>query len=107
MLAVFRLDALELRGRMRDRLLPGDLAPWIADPGADHRLQDAVLVGGVTPRKAPLDAGMAAVRLAVLVGHHAHDFLAAHLGLERAADAAIGARRHHGTLRRADLDDGL
>ena len=64
-------------------------------------------MGGVAPREAALDAGMAAVRLAVLVRHHAHDLVAAHLGLERAADAAIGAGRHHRMLGRADLDDGL
>ena len=31
------------------------------------------------------------VRVAVLVRHHAHDFLALHFGAERAADAAVGA----------------
>ena len=64
-------------------------------------------MGGVTPGEAALDAGMAAIGLAVLVRHHAHDFLAAHFRLEGAADAAIGAGRHHGMLGLADLDHGF
>ena len=47
---------------------------------------------------------MAAIGLAVLVGQHAHDLFAAHLGLEGAADAAIGASGDHGVLGRPDLD---
>ena len=74
---------------------------------ADHRLEDAFLVGGVAPGEAALDAGMAAIGLAVLVRHHAHDFLAAHFRLEGAADAAIGAGRDHRMLGLADLDDGF
>ena len=62
---------------------------------------------GVTPGEAAFDAGMAAIGLAVLVRHHAHDLVAAHLRLERAADAAIGASRHHRMFRRADLDHSL
>ncbi len=64
-------------------------------------------MGGVAPGEAALDAGMAAIGLAVLPRHHAHQFLAAHFGLERAADAAIGAGRDHRMLGLADLDDGL
>jgi hypothetical protein len=62
-------------------LFPGDFAPGIGDLLADHRIEDAVLVGGVAPGEAALDAGMAAVGLAVLVGHHADQFLAAHSAL--------------------------
>ena len=83
-----------------------DLAPRIGDLLADHRLEDALLVGGVAPGEAALDAGMAAIGLAVLVRHHAHDLLAPHLGLEGAADAAIGAGGDHRMLGLADLDDG-
>ena len=89
--AVLLLDRLEARGGIADRLVPGHLAPRIGDPLADHRLGDAVLVGGVAPGEAALDAGMALVGAAVLVGHHADDLVALHLGLEGAADAAIGA----------------
>jgi hypothetical protein len=89
--AVFRLDALELGGGVA-----------IASSQLTSRqgsvifsriigLSDAVLVRGVAPGEAALDAGMAVVGLAVLVRHHAHDLVAAHLGLEGAADAAIGA----------------
>ena len=46
----------------------------------------------VADREAALDALVAVIRVAVLVRHHAHDFLALHFGAERAADAAIGAR---------------
>ena len=45
--AVLGLDALELRGGMGDRLLPGDLAPRVGDRLADHRLGHAILVGRV------------------------------------------------------------
>ena len=63
---------------------------------------------GVAPGKATLDAGMAAIGLAVLVRHHAHHFLAAHFRLEGAADAAIGAGGDDlGMLGLADLDHGL
>ena len=83
------------------------LAPGIGDLGADHRLGDAVLVGRIAPGEAALDAGMAVVGLAVLVRHHAHHLVALHLGLERAADAAIGAGGDDAVLGLARLDDGL
>ena len=102
--AVCRLDALELGGDAADRLVPGHFAPRIGDLLADHRLEDALAVVGVAPGEAALDAGMAAIGLAVLVGHHAHHFVAAHLRLEGAADAAIGAGRDHRMLGLADLD---
>ncbi len=105
--AIFRPDALELGGGIVDRLFPGHFAPRIGDLRPDHRLQHAVLVGGVAVGEAALDAGMAAIGLAVLVRQHAHDFLAAHLSLERAADAAIGASCDDGMLGRPDLDHRL
>src|SRR5262249_16991976 len=105
--SVFRLDALELKGRIIDRLLPGDLVPWAGDLGADHRLQDALLVRGIAEGEAALDARMASIGLAVLPWHHAHQLLAAHLGLEGAPDAAIGASGDHGMLGRANVDDAL
>ena len=105
--AVFLLDALELGGGEIERFVPRHFAPGIGDVLADHRLEDALLVGGVAPGEAALDAGMAAIGLAVLVRHHAHDFLAAHFRLEGAADAAIGAGRDHGMLGLADLDHGF
>src|SRR5581483_11366946 len=101
--AILRLDALELGSGGVDRLLPGDLLPGIGDLGADHRLGDAVLVGRIAPGEAALDAGMAMVRTAILVGHHAHDFGAAHFRLERTADAAIGAGGDDAVLRLALL----
>ena len=90
-LAIFGLDAAELGRGMRDRLVPAHLAPGLVDRGADHRLEDALLVGGIAPGEAALDAAMAAIGLAVLPRHHADDLLALHLGAEGAADAAIGA----------------
>ena len=105
--AVLRLDALEFRRGKIERLVPRHFAPWIGDLLADHRIEDTFLVVGIAPGEAALDAGMSAIGLAVLVGHHAHDFLAAHLRLEGAADAAIGAGRHHRVLGLADLDDGF
>ena len=85
------LDPAHPLGGKGQRLVPGDLAPRILVPLADHRLQDAILVGGIAIGEPPLDAAVPAVRLAVLVGHHAHQLVAVHLGLEAAADAAIGA----------------
>ena len=64
-------------------------------------------MGGITPGEAALDAGMAVVRLAVLVGHHADKFLAPHLGLEAAADPAITASRYRRMFRLADVDHRL
>src|SRR5260370_18402302 len=103
--SIFLLDALELGCGAADRFVPGHFAPRIADALADHGLEDALAVGGVTPGEAALDARMSAVRLAVLIGHHAHDFVAAHLRLERTSDAAISAGRYHRMLGLADLND--
>ena len=106
-LAVFRLNALELGRRIGEGLVPGDFAPGVRDLGANHWFQDPVPVGGVAIGEPPFDAGMAVVRLAVLIGNHAHDFLATHLGLEAAADTAIGASRDRRMFWLADLDHRL
>ena len=105
--AVLVLDAAEFVGVWVKRLLPRHFAPRIGDLLADHRVEDAVLVGRIAVGEAALDAGMAAIGLAVLVGHHAHEFLALHFGLERAADAAIGAGRDHRMLGPAHLQHRL
>ena len=66
-----------------------------------------VLVGGVAVGEAALDAGVALVGAAVLVRDHPDDLASApvalDLGLERAADAAVGAggRRPSGSACRA------
>ena len=62
---------------------------------------------GVTPGEAAFDARVAAVRLAVLVRHHANHLIAAHFGLERATNAAIGTGRDRRPFRLALLDDRL
>ncbi len=89
---------------MTERFVPGDFAPGVRDLGPDHRLQDAVPVGGIAPSKAALDAGMAVVCLAVLVRNQANKFLAPHFRLEAAADPAISAGRDRRMFRLADLD---
>ena len=104
---VLPLNAPEFIRRISDRVAPGDFAPWILDPLADHRLENAILVGRVAIGEPALDAGMALVRLAGLVGDHAQDFVALELRLERAAHAAIGAGRHDRALRRSLFDDQL
>ena len=104
---VLRLNAPEFVRRIGDRVVPRDFAPRVLDPLADHRLENAVLVGGVAVGEPALDAGMALVGLAGLVGDHAQDFVALELRLEGAADAAIGAGRHHRALRRSLFDDRL
>ena len=106
-LAVLRLQAAELGGDASDGLVPGGLAPRVGDPLADERRQHAVRVGGIAPGEASLDAGVAAIGLAVVVRHHAHDLVAADLRLEGAADAAVGAGGEHRALGLADLDDAL
>ena len=106
-LPIFRLDAFELGRRIGEGLVPGDFAPGVRDLGADHRLENAIPVGRIAPGEAALDAGVAVVRLAVLVGNHADELLAAHLGLEAAADTAIGASRDRRMFGLADLDDRL
>ena len=96
--AIFRLHPLQFAGRMGDGLIPGNLAPGVCDPRPDHRPGHAVLVGGVAIGEAALDAAMAVIGLAALVGDHADELLALHFRLEGAADAAIGAGRDHGML---------
>src|SRR5262245_2256883 len=64
-LAVCPLDAFELGRCIADRLVPAHFLPRFGDLGSDHRLEDALLMRGVTPGEAALHAGMAAVRLAV------------------------------------------
>ena len=66
----------------------------VGDLLAHHRREHPVRVGGVAEGEPALDAGVALVGAAVLVRHHPHDLVAAQLGLERAADAAVGAGRH-------------
>src|SRR5450830_872683 len=58
---VFGLDAAELAGRVADGLVPADLLPGVVDALADHGRGDAVLVGGIAPGKAALDAGVASL----------------------------------------------
>ena len=102
--AIRLLDRLEALRGVANRLGPGHGAPRIGDLVTDHRGGDAVLVGGVAPGEAALHAGMALVGAAVLVRHHADDFVALHLSLEGAADAAIGAGGDDGMFRLAHLD---
>ena len=61
-------------------------------------------MAGIAKGKPALDAGMAAIGLAILIGHHTHHVFAAHLGLKAATDAAIGAGGDQGMLGQADLD---
>ena len=105
--AVFRLNALELGSGVGDRLLPGHFAPGVGDLLADHRAGDAVAMQRIAIGEAALDAAMAVIGLAVLPGDHAHDLLAAHLRLEGAADAAIGAGGDGRMFRLADVDDRI
>ena len=105
--AILILQSLELRGHMGEGFLPGDFPPGIRRLLADHRVEDTVLVVGIAIGEAALDAGMTAVRLPILPGHHAHQFLATHLRLEGATDTAIGAGGYDGMLRLADGDHRL
>ena len=105
--AVGRLDAAELAGGVAQGLVPAHLAPRVGDPVADHRPGQAVLVRRVAPGEAALDAAVALVGLAVLPRRHAHDLRALHLGLERAAHAAVGAGGDDAVLGLAEFDHRL
>ena len=111
--AADRVDAVRLLDRgeaVRNegvRVVPRDLAPRLIDRIADHRLGDAIGMAGIAIGKAALDAGVATVGLAILKRHHADQLVAAHLGLEGTADAAVGARCDDGMLGDTDLDDRL
>ena len=105
--AVLGLDRAQAAGGLGDGLVPADLAPGVGDAVADHGLEDAVAVGGIAPGEAALDAGMAAVGAAVFPRRHAHQRVALHLGLEGAADAAIGAGGDDGAVGGAVVDDGF
>ena len=102
---VLTLDPLEFARRVLKRLIPRDFPPGIVDALADHRPEDAVLVRRIAVSEASLDARMALVRLASLIGDHAQDFIAFQFRLEGAADPAVGACRHHAALGRALVDD--
>ena len=101
------LCCLQPIGRKIDGFLPTDFAPGIGDGIADHRLGDAVGVGGIAKGEAALDAAMPVIGLAILVGHHAHDLVAFKLRLERAADPAIGAGGQHRAVGHAKIDNAF
>ena len=86
---------------MFERLIPADLLPRVGDLGADHRRRDAIGMRRIAIGKATLDAGVAAIGLALAAGDHAHDLLVLDLGLERATHAAIGAGGGDSLLRAA------
>src|SRR6266436_3138780 len=96
--AILCLNTLEFRGRVADRFFPRDLAPGIRDLGANHGLYDAVRMRGIADGETPFDAGVAVIGMTVLVRHHAHHFLALHLGAKRAPYSAVGAGRGDAVL---------
>ena len=105
--AMLGLDGFEALGGVVDGLLPRHFAPRIVGGFADHRRGDALAMVGVAPREAALHAGMAVVRLAVLVRHHAHHLVALHFGAECAADAAVGAGGIDAAIRHAVFHHGF
>ena len=62
---------------------------------------------GVADRESALHAGMPVIGMPVLVRHHAHDFLALHLGAEGAPDTTVGAGGDLAVLRLAHLDQRI
>ena len=61
-----------------DGFVPANLAPRSSSiESRISGLSDAVRMRGVAPRKAPLDAAVTVVGLAVLVRCHAHDLVTA------------------------------
>ena len=102
--AVSFLDIPESVGRKANRFVPLDLAPWFGRLVANQRFQDAIPVRGIAPGEAALDAGVAVIGLAVFPWRHAHDLVAFHLRLERAANAAVGAGRYDLVIRQSVFD---
>ena len=96
--AVLRLNSLELRRRVVDRLFPGYFLPRIRDLFADHRLGNAILVRCIAEGKAAFDTRMAMIGVAILVGNHSDHFSTLHFSLEGAAHTAVGTRGHHAVL---------
>ena len=105
--AIGFLQAAHLGGGEAQRLVPADLFPGLVNRVADHRVQDAVLVGGIAIGKVTLHAGMTPIRLAVLVGHHAHQVVTVELRLEGTAHPAIGAGGHDRAFGRAEFNNGF
>ena len=89
--AELRLDALHFAGCVVQGFVPAHFTPSVMDAGANHRVADAVRVGGVAPGETALHAGMAVVGVAITVRHHADDGVVLGFGLQRATHAAIGA----------------
>src|SRR5471032_1322590 len=102
--AVLLLQPAEFAGGVGHRFVPADFLPRVVDVFADHRFGDAIRVGGVAPGKATFDAGMAVVGLTVFVRNHTHQFVAFHLGAERAAHPAIGTSGDHAAFGLAEFD---
>lgn len=90
-----------------DGLVPLDLTPWVRDLLAHHGLEDAVGVRGVAEGEAALDARVALIGAAVLVRHHADEFVAPQFGLEGAADAAVRTGGEDRAGGHAEVDDRL
>ena len=106
--AVLGLDLAEPAGGEGDRLVPGDddatRRRWTRGPSA----RDAVGVGGVAPREAALHAASAPRwRRRPSSGTIRTSSSPLQLGLERAADAAVGAGGLDAAGGHAELDDRL
>ena len=104
---VLGLDALEFTGGIVDGFVPRDLAPRIGEFGADHGLEDAIFVSRVAVGEAALDAGVAVIGFAVLIGRQADDFIAVQFRIERAAYAAVGAGGDDAAIGAASFGHGF
>ena len=87
-----------------DRFIPGDGLPLICDAIADHRFGDPVLVIGVTPGEASLNAGMTMICLAVFPGHHADNLLPFHFCFEGTTHSAVSACGDDTAIRHAMIN---
>ena len=92
---------------MVDGFVPTHFLPRIGDLGADHRLGDAVLVGGIAPSKTTLHARVTFVGLAIFPRHHAHHGIALHFGFEAATHAAVSAGGDQAVLGLTEFNDGF
>ncbi len=104
---ILPLNAFDFTRGVVNGFVPADLLPGVGNFLANHGLEHAIFVRGVTPGKTAFHARMAAIGFAVFPGHHTHDFFAFHVGFKAATHTAVGASGNNRVFRLAHHDDGF
>ena len=81
--------------------------PGVINAIADHRLRNAIFMGGVTKSKTPFYTGVPLVGLAILMGRHTHHRIAFHLCTKGAAHSAVGTGGYHGVIWHTQVYHGV